>query len=182
MSSYSSDTEDKAGPWHWIGVAISLCQTVGLHRNPHPTTSHIPQRRQRLWRLIWWSCVHQDVWFSVGMGRPVRINLDDCDTQLPVAGDSDAMSAGVSETLRAKYLPAGMSDMSQLFVELIRLAIIQSNILSTHYRARQIRPRMADVVEVEQRISTIHQKASCFINAENLMVYYHACHLTLFLQ
>ncbi|KFZ17829.1 hypothetical protein V501_01538 [Pseudogymnoascus sp. VKM F-4519 (FW-2642)] len=142
MSFCSSDTEDKTGPWHWIGVAISLCQTAGLHRNPHPTASHIPQRRQRLWRLIWWSCVHQDVWFSVGMGRPMRINLDDCDTQLPVPGDSDATAVGVSGALREKYLPAGMHDLSLLFVELIGLAIIQANILSTHYRVRQTRPNM----------------------------------------
>ncbi|KAK2670487.1 hypothetical protein RAB80_012909 [Fusarium oxysporum f. sp. vasinfectum] len=155
MGFYSSDTEDKTGPWHWIGVAIGLSQTAGLHRNPHSTASRIPQHRQRLWRLIWWSCVHQDVWFSVGMGRPVRINLDDCDTQLPVAADLDALAVGVPDTLREKYLPAGMPDLSKLFVELINLAVIQSNILSTHYRARQIRPSIADVVEVEKRISTI---------------------------
>ncbi|KAJ9418958.1 fungal-specific transcription factor domain-containing protein [Fusarium oxysporum] len=182
MGFYSSDTEDKTGPWHWIGVAIGLSQTAGLHRNPHSTASRIPQHRQRLWRLIWWSCVHQDVWFSVGMGRPVRINLDDCDTQLPVAADLDALAIGVPDTLREKYLPAGMPDLSKLFVELINLAIIQSNILSTHYRARQIRPSIADVVEVEKRISTVHRKASWFISSENLMVYYHACHLKLFLQ
>ncbi|KFY08332.1 hypothetical protein V492_06324 [Pseudogymnoascus sp. VKM F-4246] len=182
MSFYSSDTEDKTGPWHWIGVAISLCQTAGLHRNPHRTASHIPQHRRRLWRLIWWSCVHQDVWFSVGMGRPMRINLDDCDTQLPVSDDSDATAVGVSGALQEKYLPAGMSDLSQLFAELIRLAIIQANILSTHYRARQVRPSMADVVEVEQRILISHKKASCFMSSENSIVYYHTCHLVLFLQ
>uniref|UniRef100_A0A0B7KNF3 Xylanolytic transcriptional activator regulatory domain-containing protein n=1 Tax=Bionectria ochroleuca TaxID=29856 RepID=A0A0B7KNF3_BIOOC len=182
MTFYSSDTEDKTGPWHWIGVAISLSQTAGLHRNPHSTASRIPQHRQRLWRLIWWSCVHQDVWFSVGMGRPVRINLDDCDTQLPVAADLDALALGVPDTLREKYLPAGMPELSELFVELINLAIIQSNILSTHYRARQIRPSTADVMELEKRIATIHGKARWFISSEDLMIYYYACHLTLFLQ
>ncbi|KAF5256013.1 hypothetical protein FOXYS1_13536 [Fusarium oxysporum] len=121
MGFYSSDTEDKTGPWHWIGVAIGLSQTAGLHRNPHSTASRIPQHRQRLWRLIWWSCVHQDVWFSVGMGRPVRINLDDCDTQLPVAADLDALAVGVPDTLREKYLPAGMPDLSKLFVDCIAL-------------------------------------------------------------
>ncbi|CAG9989417.1 unnamed protein product [Clonostachys byssicola] len=182
MTFYSSDTEDKTGPWHWIGVAIGLSQTAGLHRNPHSTASRIPQQRQRLWRLIWWSCVHQDVWFSVGMGRPVRINLDDCDTQLPVAADLDALASGVPDTLREKYLPAAMPDLSELFVQLINLAIVQSNILSTHYRARQIRPSTADVMEVEKRIATIQGKARWFISSENLMIYYYACHLELFSQ
>lgn len=26
------DAEDRNGSWHWIGIAISLCQTIGLHR------------------------------------------------------------------------------------------------------------------------------------------------------
>lgn len=182
MSTFSSDTEDKTGPWHWIGVAIGLCQTAGLHRSPHPTAGHIPQRRQRLWRLIWWSCVHQDAWFAVGMGRPMRVNLDDCDTKLPVPADIDAMTAGVSAPLREKYMPRGMADLPHLYVELIRLAIIQTNTLSTHYRARQVRPSITDVIEVEQRLSATHERASGFMDSEDHIVYYHACHLSLYIQ
>jgi hypothetical protein len=122
------------------------------------------------------------VWFSVGMGRPVRINLDDCDTPLPTRGDLDELAGGVPETIREEYLPAGMTDISLLFLELIRLAIIKANILAMLYRARQIRPSMADVVEVEQQIAITHKKASSFLSSESAMVYYYACHLTLFLQ
>ena len=112
----------------------------------------------------------------------MRINLDDCDTQLPVASDVDAMSAGVAEPLQEKYLPTGMSDLSQLFVELIRLAIIQANVLSTHHRVRQTRSSNSDVEDIDQQISTILEKASSFISSENSMVYYYACHLVLFVQ
>lgn len=182
MSFRSSDTEDKTGPRHWIGVALNLCQTAGLHRNPRSVGDKIPQRCQRLWRLIWWSCVHQDVWFSVGMGRPMRINLNDCDTPLPAPGDVDAMATGVPETLRERYLPVGVPDLSRLFTELMRLAVILTNILSTHYRARQSRPSDGDVAEIEQRISATHEKANAFTSSENGTVYYHACHLALFLQ
>lgn len=182
MGTFSTDSEDKSGPWHWIGVAIGLCQTAGFHRSPHPTASHIPQRRQRHWRLIWWACVYQDVWYAVGMGRPMRINLDDCDTKLPVPDDVGAMAAGVSGELRDKYMPAGMADLSQLYVELMKLAVIQSNILATHYRARQVRPSISDVVGVEQRLSTTHTKASSFMSSDDHVVYYHACHLMLYIQ
>lgn len=182
MSFCSSDTEDKTGPSHWIGVALSLCQTAGLHRNPHSATSHIPLQRQKAWRLIWWSCVHQDVWFAAGMGRPIRVNLDDCDTQIPTTGDFNAMVAGVPDVLRKKYLPSGMHDLSRLFVESIKLAIIQANILSTHYRIRQARPSRAEVVRLEQRLSTIHEHLNCFRSSEDITVYYHACHLELFLK
>lgn len=182
MSFCSSDTEDKTGPWHWIGIAISLCQTAGLHRNPGSRSSHIPQQHQRLWRLIWWSCVHHDVWFSVGFGRPMRINLDDCDTELPAPGDFDAIIAGIPGPLREKYLPAAMGDLSTLFLELINLVIIQANILSKHYRIRQMQPSTADVASIEQRISTTHDKVSCFKYSEDRTVCYHAYHLELLLQ
>ena len=75
-----------------------------------------------------------------------------------------------------------MADLSQLYVELIRLAIIQANILSTHYRARQVRPSIADVVEVEQRLSATYTRASSFVNSDDHIVYYHTCHLTLYIQ
>lgn len=158
MSFCSSDTEDKTGPWHWIGVALSLCQTAGLHRNPRST------------------------WFAAGMGRPIRVNLDDCDTEIPTTGDFDAMVAGVPDVLRKKYFPSGMHDLSRLFVESIKLVIIQANILSTHYRIRQARPNRAEVVRLEQRLSTIHEHLNCFRSSEDITVYYHACHLELFLK
>lgn len=116
------------------------------------------------------------------MGRPMRINLDDCDTQLPTTGDFYAMSAGVPDTLREKYLPSAMGDLSQLFLELIRLAIAQTNILSKHYRIRQMQPNAADVAGIEQQISAIHDKVGCFRYSEDRTVCYHAYHLELFLQ
>ncbi|KAI8658079.1 Zn(2)-C6 fungal-type domain-containing protein [Fusarium keratoplasticum] len=182
MSFCSSDTQDKTGPRHWVGIALSLCQTAGFHRNPRLASSHIPVQRQRLWRLIWWSCVHQDVWFSAGMGRPMRINLDDCDTRMPATEDADAMVIGVPETLREKYLPSDLHSLSPLFVESIKLAIVQANILSTHYCLHQAAPSRGDVVSLEQRLSAIHDKLSCFRSSENRCLYYHACHLELFLQ
>ncbi|KAL1894052.1 hypothetical protein Sste5346_006194 [Sporothrix stenoceras] len=36
------DAEDRNGSWHWIGIAISLCQTIGLHR-----TLYLERRQQR---------------------------------------------------------------------------------------------------------------------------------------
>lgn len=34
LSFWYADLEDRCGSWHWIGVAIGVCQTIGMHRNP----------------------------------------------------------------------------------------------------------------------------------------------------
>ncbi|KAK5700337.1 hypothetical protein LTR17_023012 [Elasticomyces elasticus] len=84
-----TDTEDRTGAWHWIGIAISLSQTLGFHRSPESVidTNRLPERRRRLFRRIWWSCFVRDRWLSLAKGRPMRINPNDCDVPLPSMDD-----------------------------------------------------------------------------------------------
>lgn len=93
-----SDAQDVFQSWHWSGVAISLSQTLGLHRNPDVggENASIGQQQRVLWRQIWWSCVLRDAWLSLGMGRPLRINLDDCDCLKPTLNDTGNALAAIS--------------------------------------------------------------------------------------
>jgi hypothetical protein len=63
--------EDQKDTWHWLGAAISLAQTLGMHRSYvahasinysimdsplHRTAnSGMSLRHQSLWKRIWWS-------------------------------------------------------------------------------------------------------------------------------
>src|SRR4051812_5660426 len=76
MSYWFSDTHDKSDSWHWVGVASSLGQTIGLHREPR--LPNLTAAHRRLWKRLWWCCVFRDRWISLGMGRPTRIRMSDC--------------------------------------------------------------------------------------------------------
>ncbi|KAH7086425.1 putative Zn(II)2Cys6 transcription factor [Paraphoma chrysanthemicola] len=154
MGFWYADTEDRAGPWHWNGVAISLCQTVGLHRDPEPNsnqTKSIVSVDRKLWQQLWWSCFYREIWFSAGMGRPMRIRLVDCNTKMPdthETGDFESLSAD----LRKKYLPVELKDLGKLWRSLLNLTVILSNLLIQQQQADRVLATESEVQITESEI------------------------------
>ncbi|KAG7147752.1 Cutinase transcription factor 1 beta like protein [Verticillium longisporum] len=85
MTYWYETPDDQKDTWHWMGVAISLAHTIGLHRNP--ATTSMPLRKQKLWKRIWWSCFMRDRLVALGMRRPTRIKDEDYD--VPMLTESD---------------------------------------------------------------------------------------------
>jgi len=80
MTYWYETPDDQKDTWHWMGVAISLAHTIGLHRNPANT--NMPPHRQKLWKRIWWSCFMRDRLIALGMRRPTRIKDEDFDVPM----------------------------------------------------------------------------------------------------
>ncbi|CRK15197.1 hypothetical protein BN1708_017356, partial [Verticillium longisporum] len=85
MTYWYETPDDQKDTWHWMGVAISLAHTIGLHRNP--ATTSMPLRKQKLWKRIWWSCFMRDRLVALGMRRPTRIKDEDYDDGIRLIGD-----------------------------------------------------------------------------------------------
>ncbi|KAI5865456.1 fungal-specific transcription factor domain-containing protein [Durotheca rogersii] len=80
MTYWYETPDDQKDTWHWMGVAISLAHTIGLHRNPANT--NMAPRKQKLWKRIWWSCFMRDRLIALGMRRPTRIKDEDFDVPM----------------------------------------------------------------------------------------------------
>ncbi|KAK4127794.1 hypothetical protein N657DRAFT_631546 [Parathielavia appendiculata] len=85
MTYWYETPDDQKDTWHWMGVAISLAHTIGLHRDPAKTPM-IP-RKQKLWKRVWWSCLMRDRLVALGMRRPTRIKSEDFD--VPPLNEAD---------------------------------------------------------------------------------------------
>ncbi|KAI8310028.1 Cutinase transcription factor 1 beta [Colletotrichum sp. SAR11_59] len=85
MTYWYETPDDQKDTWHWMGVAISLAHTIGLHRDPAATS--MPPRKQKLWKRIWWSCFMRDRLIALGMRRPTRIKDEDFD--VPMLQEAD---------------------------------------------------------------------------------------------
>ncbi|KAH6845492.1 fungal-specific transcription factor domain-containing protein [Chaetomium sp. MPI-CAGE-AT-0009] len=85
MTYWYETPDDQKDTWHWMGVAISLAHTIGLHRDPAKTPM-IP-RKQKLWKRVWWSCLMRDRLVALGMRRPTRIKSEDFD--VPTLNEDD---------------------------------------------------------------------------------------------
>ena len=79
MSAWWSSPTDQKDTWHWLGAAIGLAVTMGMHRST--ADSILPISDQRLWRRIWWALYTEDKHASIALGRPVHLRLRDCDVE-----------------------------------------------------------------------------------------------------
>ncbi|KAF2801411.1 uncharacterized protein BDZ99DRAFT_220393 [Mytilinidion resinicola] len=155
MSFWYSDTEDRTESWHWIGIAISLAQTMGFHRNPDSSqrNSRLSERQRQLWRRLWWCCLYRDRWQSFGVGRPMRIVIEDCDTPSPSADDVLTEAEGLSDAAR-KFIPHDLVLLTKYWIILLELTASLGNILVGQWRRQTPLLDIKSANALEQKLST----------------------------
>jgi hypothetical protein len=169
ISFWFCDTSDIMQTWYWTGIAFGLAQTLGLHRNPDAEKLNISvsDRHRRLSRRIWWCCVIRDSWLALLMGRPMRINHEDCDCPVPTQLDF-ADSAEGSTT----------SKLWGLWLQLLDLSKVLREILILSYRQRS-EPTATRITTLESLINH-HAKVEC--SDDSPIVRFHCLQLQLYQQ
>lgn len=151
---YHSEADTHSQPWYWLGVAISLCQSIGLHRCSSAVcaTSPIPEHQQRHWRRLWWTCVFRDRWLSLTMGRPLRIHMNDCNTMMPSADDMLSDFVHLPESMSAAYIPRELPQLADYWVTMIQLTQLLGDILTLSYQPFGPSPSFRQVEDLERKI------------------------------
>ncbi|KAG5764986.1 hypothetical protein H9Q72_006920 [Fusarium xylarioides] len=144
MGHFYADAEDRLGPWHWNGIAISLCHTIGLHMLTSPSRDGI----RPLWRRIWWCIYYREVWLSMGQGRPMRISLDHCSTPMPGLYDTSPSCSPEYQ----RFVPDDLGTLLGIWLKLIGVTHIMGKILSTNYTIKGARPSRAVIERDENEI------------------------------
>lgn len=183
MGFWYSDAQDHTGAWYWIGIAISLCQSLGLHRDSQVLRlgQRQPEELQSLKRKIWWTCVIRDRWVSLAKGRPMRIHQEDCDVPLPTAEDIVSDLNSVSLQARDKYMPPDAEILARMWTRFVNISAVLGSILRVHYR---VQGRSPDIDEVNVYAEALDGCA----DPENLSNHFnhntrlHALQLELFYQ
>ena len=137
MTYWYETPDDQKDSHHWMGIAVSLSHTIGLHRNPEKSAAIDPARK-RLWKRIWWSTYMRDRLVALGMRRPTRIKNADFD--VPMLELSDFESAVIPEgpscvptdckLLRDLEMQKQLNIMC---IESAKLCICMSHVLSVQY-------------------------------------------------
>ncbi|KAF7556348.1 hypothetical protein G7046_g6331 [Stylonectria norvegica] len=201
LAFWYADSEDRDGSWHWIGIAISLCQTMGLHRNP--SSEHranggsflwqrqtVPPEQLRLWRLIWWMCYFRDTWLSFGMGRPTRTSLSDCDMPMPTVADFEAINFGMSSRHAEEYLPQDENRILRLlWVCLFDITLALGNILKNHYRPKKTSQHPIEAIAQDRErllqcrsrfpSEDLCESSPVLSHMYHLYIYHEACQIAL---
>ncbi|KAJ6139441.1 hypothetical protein N7471_005927 [Penicillium samsonianum] len=151
---YHSEADTYTQPWYWLGIAVSLCQTMGLHRFSAAVFANSPITRpqQRLWRRLWWTCFYRDRWLSLTMGRPLRINMNDCNTVPPTADDMLSDFVGLPESVTAAYVPKDLPQLAEYWVTMIQLTQLLGDTLTLCYQPFGTSPSFQQVEALERKI------------------------------
>ncbi|KIH89951.1 hypothetical protein SPBR_00258 [Sporothrix brasiliensis 5110] len=161
MGFWYTDAYDHTGAWHWVGIAISLAQSLGFHRKPtrrgrEDGGDKNHARRASLVRRIWWTCLVRDRWVALAKGRPMRIHDEDCDVPRPVlddfSGDLDAAASPAFQHL----VPAGGAEtaasLARMWLRLVTISALLGRIVRAHYRVQGLPPSLEDMDAFEKEL------------------------------
>ncbi|CAG8251552.1 unnamed protein product [Penicillium salamii] len=110
---------DQKDSWHWLGIAVSSAQNLGMHRST--AESHMSSNRAKMWRRIWWSIRIRDALVSSSIGRPQHFSIYDCDVEILSLHDLEGEFKTESELHYA--------------CQMARLCSIFSDIITSRYSA-----------------------------------------------
>lgn len=136
MTFWREDRDGRKETHHWIEVAVSLAQKIGLHRDLDVSPKSNP-RSQQLRRRIWWSIYMRDMQIALGTGTSTRIK--DVDFNVPMLQPSDfEMETGSDAAFTTFDCPVMQDGYQQLqlatlCVEMVKLSLCISHMLSLRH-------------------------------------------------
>ncbi|KAB8271122.1 fungal-specific transcription factor domain-containing protein [Aspergillus minisclerotigenes] len=151
---WHSEQDDHMQPWYWTGIAINLCQMLGLHRDPDSLryNSSITDCQRRLWRRLWWTCFFRDRWLGLTLGRPLRINLDDCDLPMSVPADLLSELDSIPRAISASYIPQEFPKLAEFWIILIELSQLLGKVLVLKNQPVKSKSSMNEINALEAQI------------------------------
>lgn len=136
MTYWYETPDDQKDTWHWMGVAISLAHTIGLHRNPE--NSNMEPNKKKLWKRIWWSCFMRDRLVALGMRRPTRVKDEDYDVPMLTEGDFELTPLPDHVTIISRNCTLvrdvqAQRELAQMCIAKAKLCLCISHVLGAQY-------------------------------------------------
>lgn len=181
LSFWYTDPQDHTGAWYWVGIAISLAQSIGIHRDPQFTHNVMPIESRPLVCRIWWSCVIRDRWLSLAKGRPMRIHDEDCDVPMPRAEDIFHELYAIDSKIRDVFVPSQLDLLAETWIGLMKTSFYLGQILRLYYRVRGPKPSPQEIEKLASDLHSVGQMEVPQASTDDLVLI-HKYHLDLFYQ
>lgn len=132
--------------YYWTRVAIGLAQGFGFHRDVS-ASSLVSSTNKKIWRRIWWCLFEKDRNVSIAFGRPLEIDLTDCDVPMLLLDDFDE-----SDPETGLVSPYPVDETQALyFIHLVKLAEITGVIIKHQYTVKAEQRKRVNKFSVIQR-------------------------------
>ncbi|KAJ2982093.1 hypothetical protein NQ176_g1617 [Zarea fungicola] len=137
MTYWFGSPSDGKDCYHWMGIAISISQREGLHRDPYKSKS-MNQSTKRLRKRLWWSIYMRDKIIALFMRRPTIAKDDDFDVSMLEMDDFNCLNFSTGLSRIPTWCKLVCSAEKQctaaiLCIEMTKLCTILSKVLSVQY-------------------------------------------------
>ncbi|KAM7217440.1 cutinase transcription factor 1 [Rhypophila decipiens] len=136
MTYWYETPDDKKDTWHWMGIAVSMAHTIGLHRDP-ASLPILDERKRKLYKRIWWSVYMRDRLIALGMRRPSRIEETNYDVPMLEMSDFEIGELSSNAALASGYRLIWDGDLQQqlalMCIEKAKLCRIIHRIIKLQY-------------------------------------------------
>ncbi|EXJ69838.1 uncharacterized protein A1O5_06910 [Cladophialophora psammophila CBS 110553] len=129
MAYWSEYPGDNRGAWYWMGIAITLAQTLGMHRKAE---YKVQSQDAKLHKRVWWSCFIRDRMLAIAMGRPLRIKEAEFDTPALTLEDFDIVDlSSISEKVLLTMVD--QIALAQMCIKSTELCKLGAEVLELHF-------------------------------------------------
>lgn len=162
----------------WLNIGVTIAETLGLHRSM--ATTNMKPVDKSLLRRLWWILVIRDAFCSSLVGRPFRIDIDQCDTEIltldDFAHDTDLM-ADTTKQAFANY-QIHMSKLSLILREIVQARFqprkIYIDTAQLHGKLVQWRNQLPETLKWSEKSSDV----SSIFSTTMAVCYHHNLILT----
>ncbi|KAK9311225.1 fungal-specific transcription factor domain-containing protein [Lipomyces starkeyi] len=128
LSFWGGQPHDYWNTFSWINVAVNIAETLGIHRSK--PSIDISDEGRGLWKRIWSCLVTRDSFCAALLGKPLRINLVQCDAEFLTPGDFSSDTDPGDEMWGFQMPESGMYVIAMTNLALILRQMVQAR--ATH--------------------------------------------------
>ncbi|EHY52126.1 Cutinase transcription factor 1 beta [Exophiala dermatitidis] len=170
LTFWGPDMKSYWNPCSWVGVAVTIAESLGIHRSMISSSS---LRDKGLLRRMWWAIAVRDAYCGTLLGRPFRVNMGHCDTPMLTIEDfsSEQGQDDVADETRLSILYQ---------IQLAKLSLILRHIINAQFNqgfssTRQSLHEMLDQwrSELPPAINWSDTGPSTSMFAESLKILFH---------
>ncbi|KAL1968165.1 hypothetical protein VTN77DRAFT_2000 [Rasamsonia byssochlamydoides] len=146
LSFWRSTPSHEKDTRYWLGAAISLAQTGGMHMLSKLSLLSPKERRVR--KRIWWSLYIRDQQVAAAFGLPARIRDEDCDIPMPEESDFEEEGPVSNPAIFGTPRP----EHALYMIQMTRLARLLREVVWTAYLPGKLRAEQGERDRLRQRL------------------------------
>ncbi|KAK9364445.1 fungal-specific transcription factor domain-containing protein [Lipomyces kononenkoae] len=128
LSFWGGQPHDYWNTFSWINIAVNIAETLGIHRSK--PSIDISDADKGLWKRIWSCLVTRDSFCAALLGKPLRINLVQCDAEFLTPDDFSSDADPGEEMWGTRRPESGLYVIAMTNLALILRRMVQAR--ATH--------------------------------------------------